>query len=175
MRGTTHKIGGISAGLITLSLVGNFSIETVLIATTAGIVGSLVPDIDEPNSIVGKKVKLLSRPVKAIFGHRGIIHTPIFLLGLAYLLSFLRAYIPGEYEWMFNLAFWCFIAGYVSHLLLDMFTPQGIMLFFPLSSLRVRIIGIGDYRDLLASALIIVGTIIYFGMKFDILSVNLPM
>lgn len=105
MRGTTHKIGGISAGLITLSLVGNFSIETVLVATTAGIVGSLIPDIDEPNSIVGKKVKPLSRPVKAIFGHRGIVHTPIFLLGLTYLLNLLKPNIPTEYGQMFYLAF----------------------------------------------------------------------
>lgn len=82
MNGITHKIGGVSAGIITYSLISTeFSLPLMAICVSSSIIGSLIPDIDEPNSIVGKKVKLLSKGFKFVFGHRGIIHTP-FLLGV---------------------------------------------------------------------------------------------
>ena len=35
-------------------------------------VGGLLPDIDHPESVIGRRVRFLSHPISAIFGHRGI-------------------------------------------------------------------------------------------------------
>jgi membrane-bound metal-dependent hydrolase YbcI (DUF457 family) len=57
--------------------------------------------------------------------HRGIVHTPLFLAACVALLHFSprpvkRPVILG------------FASGFLSHLLLDMATPYGVMLLFPL-------------------------------------------
>lgn len=127
MKGTTHRIAGAITGLA-YSYFTHQSVQGAVIITVASIVGSLVPDIDEPHSIIGRKVKLASKLIKKIFGHRGMIHSPLFMLlstvGLKYLLlhfefSNIQIILVG------------YFLGYLSHLILDTFTPMGINWFFP--------------------------------------------
>ncbi|MBI3033374.1 metal-dependent hydrolase [Candidatus Woesearchaeota archaeon] len=84
---------------------------------------SFLPDIDIPTSKLGKRIKL----VGYIFEHRGIFHTIWPMLFMFYILN--------KY-FSFDLAASA-IMGYFSHLLLDMLTPKGIQLFYPLK-LKIR-------------------------------------
>lgn len=172
MNGTTHKIGGFVSGVIMATTV-NVTVPFLLVGMTGGIVGSLIPDIDEPKSIVGKKVRMLSKGVKTIFGHRGIIHTPVFLAIIFFLMFACKEVIAPVYLPYADLFIWSFTAGYISHLLLDMFTPQGIMILYPLSSFRFSLMSLkGKHRDLIASSLCILVLILYLGYRYNILTIN---
>jgi inner membrane protein len=81
------------------------------VAVAAGIVGALLPDIDTEKSLLGRFISV------GRFGHRTATHS---LLALA--LSGLGVWFPlGR----------AFFLGYLSHLILDMLTPQGITLLYP--------------------------------------------
>ncbi len=95
---------------------------TVTLFIMGGLIGGIFPDIDSPNSYMGK----LSAPVSTIIGkiseqfgrtgcrHRGIFHDPIiYLIGLV--LSFI--YFPPLIG---------FFTGCLSHIFLDMFNPMGV-------------------------------------------------
>lgn len=101
-------------------IVRNFNINHPIIATIPFIVlGSLLPDIDNRYSIIGRYFA----PFNTLMTHRGITHTFIGLLFFT-----LPVFIFGS-----NVNTISFIYGYVSHLLLDMLTPAGIKIAYPLN------------------------------------------
>ena len=71
---------------------------SVLLGTTLGAptwwlkwlaIGSLLPDLDQPQSIVGKMVYPISSRINKLFGHRGLMHSmlvwiPLTIIGLNY-------------------------------------------------------------------------------------------
>lgn len=87
------------------------------------MLGSLLPDIDHPQSYLGRRLPFLSVPIHWLFGHRGFTHSLLSLsiLGIA----------SAEY-WAFNpLLLGGILLGYFSHILADMCTPRGVPLFYP--------------------------------------------
>ncbi|MFP5528202.1 metal-dependent hydrolase [Peptococcus simiae] len=125
MQGRTHLIGGLAVGLAMLSL-DRFQVplEKSLVCLTAASIGSLLPDIDTPESKLGHFVKPLSLALNKTFGHRGITHSPLLLV-ILYLL--LEALVPDFH----NPALF-FAAGMLSHLVLDMLNHKGVPLLYPL-------------------------------------------
>ncbi|MDC8832970.1 metal-dependent hydrolase [Alteromonas gilva] len=91
-------------------------------ALTWGLVmlGVLLPDIDHPDSTIGRRCRWLSYPIHIVFGHRGFTHS---LLACA--LIVLLAY-QFEALWIYWVA-----VGYFLHLLGDFLTPSGVTLFYP--------------------------------------------
>ncbi|VEB43121.1 Inner membrane protein ydjM [Chromobacterium violaceum] len=49
-----------------------------------GLAGSLLPDIDHPKSWLGRRIPFLSRPISYLFGHRGITHSLLAVVGVFY-------------------------------------------------------------------------------------------
>ena len=124
MTGKTHIIGGIAASLA----YAQFTNHDPLIMVGAGIIGALLPDICHGGSKIGRKLPLLSKLINMIFGHRTFTHSLLFLVIIAWLLN---SFIPNE------AVIAGFLAGMVSHYVLDMATKNGIKLFFPIT-LTVR-------------------------------------
>lgn len=120
--------------------------------TSIIISSSFVPDIDIPTSKLGKKVKI----VGYLFEHRGIFHTiwPIVLI----------FYILNKYI-SFHLAV-SVITGYFSHLCLDMLTPKGIQLFYPL---KMRIRGFIETGSFLENIVCVILLIVDAGLLFYLL------
>ncbi|MBU1711452.1 MAG: metal-dependent hydrolase [Proteobacteria bacterium] len=85
--------------------------------------GSLLPDIDEPESRIGRKFPIVSNVIKSIFGHRGITHTlafPLLFIVLSIYFESLRYLFAG------------IALGVINHILGDMLTKGGIKnIFFP--------------------------------------------
>ncbi len=82
MLGKTHRLGGIMIGAITpviLEKIIHVNIDNTVVFTCAtiagGAIGSLLPDLDHPNSIISKKLKPVSKIVREFAHHRGITHT----------------------------------------------------------------------------------------------------
>ncbi len=84
------------------------------------VFSAVFPDIDHGKSWIGRKVKPLSFIINFIFGHRKFIHSLFFALILSFILKifFNNYYIP-------------FLIGFLSHLVLDILTKQGVYLFYP--------------------------------------------
>lgn len=88
------------------------------------LIGCLLPDIDNPKSLLGGMISGLSSKIYLKFDHRGFTHSLMF----AGIISWTALVIP---------LLWYFVLGILSHLLLDMINPSGIELLWPF---KIRII-----------------------------------
>ncbi|CRH64688.1 Inner membrane protein ydjM [Chlamydia trachomatis] len=120
MEGKTHIAGGIAAGAFYLTFGGSMEHEALFIGSCA--LGSILPDICHPNSMIGRRVPLLDNLISEVFGHRTITHSLLILI--------LTLFFFGWTTWPLGLEYGIFI-GMVSHLVLDAFTKQGIQFFWP--------------------------------------------
>lgn len=145
MNGNCHFIFGASVGCamaLNLDTIHNLlpniadTPETMTLFILGGLIGGIFPDIDNPNSYMGK----LSVPVSSFIGkiseffgkkgvhHRGLLHDPaVYIAGIV--LSYL--YIPSLVG---------FFIGCFSHLFLDMLNPSGIP--FLLGSIKLHLANI---------------------------------
>lgn len=142
MNGNCHFVFGAALGTALAmnvgaisSVLGNVSPtpETTTLLVLGGLIGGIFPDIDNPNSYIGK----LTSPVSGIFGklgkatgktgknHRGILHDPaVYIAGL--ILCYL--YFPPLVG---------FFVGCLSHMFLDMFNPMGVPFLFGAAHLHL--------------------------------------
>jgi inner membrane protein len=100
-----------------------------------GFIFSALPDIDNPNSIIGQLFPKLSNYLFMYFGHRGLTHSiiPLIVLSIVSIYSFEP------------------LLAYASHLFLDALNPFGIMLFYPKNSRIVlfNLASAGSNKELL--------------------------
>lgn len=89
----------------------------------AASVGALLPDIDHPYSIVGRRAGLIGGAVRLAVSHRGILHS-----GVAAAVAVLAASAAPSVARPYAMAA---AAGYASHILLDALTIQGVPLLWP--------------------------------------------
>jgi inner membrane protein len=148
MLAATHVIFGVGLSLLAAKVTAADSLPLVV---AAGAVGSLLPDIDHPKSTFGKVIWPISGIIGGIFGHRGITHSLLAVLAVAW---FLWGHLP---PWGLGLA-----VGYLSHLLADWLTPSGVPLMWPSrrmfhSPYPIRTGGAGEF--LLSMALVATGTL----------------
>jgi inner membrane protein len=87
------------------------------------VAGSLLPDIDHPQSWIGRRARPLSTAIAAALGHRGITHSALAVVALVALLL----HEGYQRDGVSALA-----VGYLSHLAADMLTPRGLRLAWPL-------------------------------------------
>lgn len=93
-------------------------------AYAAAAIASILPDIDHPNSYIGKRALLLSETVYSAVGHRTLTHSLVGLVAAGVLSLFIEAStglsvtIP-------------FIVGHASHILSDMLNDAGVALLYP--------------------------------------------
>jgi inner membrane protein len=99
------------------------------------VFGSLVPDIDEPNSYIGRRFKVVSTITSLFFKHRSMTHFLIFPLGI-FCISFLTQDTVMKHI-LYGVSF-----GILLHDMGDMLTKSGIVgFFFPLfPSTRVALL-----------------------------------
>lgn len=119
MQSSSHlTIGAITATICSkYEIINSDSIDILLL-----ILGSILPDIDHPRSIVGSRAWFISKSISRSFGHRGITHS---FLGMALVFLPLHLFnLPDQY--IVSL-----MIGYLTHLFADWLTPAGIPLLYP--------------------------------------------
>ena len=87
------------------------------------VLGGLLPDIDHPKSWVGRRVRPVSNIIAAVFGHRGVTHSLLAVIGCGMLVQY--AALPQSITSPLMI-------GYLSHLAADLLTPGGLRLAWPL-------------------------------------------
>lgn len=97
---------------------------------TAGVViGSLLPDIDEPKSYVGRRSFGMANKVKEAFGHRGMTHS-LVVWGVIAAIVLIESSSP------FSLGF---VLGYLFHILEDFLSVQGVPLLWPFQTKKYKL------------------------------------
>jgi len=95
--------------------------------------GVLLPDLDSRRSPLGRLLPFVSHRIGARFGYEEGWHS---LAANALVILFTAPLI------LINLESWCLISlGFFSHLALDLLTPEGIMLFWPITHTRYSVFG----------------------------------
>lgn len=129
MMAFTHVAAGCTAALLAADYLHAGQVQTILIVA-GGIVGAYLPDIDHPKSAFGSRVLPLSIPISAVFGHRGITHSLMAVVGVSWLMWW--ALHSAHWEKGFTVPLVAGIAaGYLSHLLGDWLTNSGVPLLWP--------------------------------------------
>jgi inner membrane protein len=154
MKFRTHLSFGILIFFIIDYLIG---FDYKIISFILVVFFSVLPDIDLHSSWIGKKLKPISRSFELMLGHRCIIHS----LWIVILLYFFLVKFKLELT----------IVGYISHLFLDMFTREGIKLFWPFVGLK------GDYvsgkivDNILFFCFFIIDLVIILNLSFNYLGI----
>jgi len=120
----THLAFGFLAGLFSLQFVGHGNIYAFFAFV---LLGALLPDIDTPSSKVGSKLGIFSKAIETVFGHRGIVHT---IWGMLVLCGLFWLFISKAY----GIALF---TGFLSHLVIDGFTKNGINFLYPVAKLHL--------------------------------------
>jgi inner membrane protein len=121
MMARSHVIIGLAAWIAAAPMLHLPSLDPTCLGLA--VAGSLLPDVDHPQSWVGRRTRPVSTALAAALGHRGITHSAIAVVGLTMLLlhaGYQRAFVSA------------LAVGYLSHLAADMLTPRGLRLTWPL-------------------------------------------
>ncbi|MBW0282203.1 MULTISPECIES: metal-dependent hydrolase [Shewanella] len=136
MRYAAHVGLGVGCWGVYAAIVNSYAPETVIGVVDACLmlpvvaIASLLPDIDHPESKLGRRIKPIST-ILSLFSHRGITHS-LWAVGL---MVWLLASHQAD-----SIASQALVIGYLSHLLGDAVTPAGIRPFWPLG--RAQRIGL---------------------------------
>lgn len=139
MTGRTHDLAAITVlGVVfVLGPTRDIGLSTAIVAVLANLMGGITPDIDQPTAPLWRNL-----PIGKYFGkmfgllnggHRFLTHSllGLYLFGVAahWLLAFVHP-IAGSID--LNLVWRAFMLGMASHLVMDMFTKEGVPLLLPL-------------------------------------------
>lgn len=127
---TALSIAFVAAPLTPISLV------TLIIAVIANQIGSAFPDLDQPTAEFYRELpagSLIGKLVVPLLGtHRFISHSLLGMgiigYGMHLVLTYFSKYLTAD----MNIIWWAFIFGYLSHLIADSLTKDGVPWFFPL-------------------------------------------
>ncbi len=138
MTGRTHDLAAFTAlsAVLVLSPIPTMTLGTALIAFGANMIGGLAPDIDQPSASMWNKLRggnIIARLVKPLFGgHRFISHSIIGVLIFGFVAKQILLLSSSFLIIDVDIVWWSFMIGFVSHLVMDLFTREGIPLFFPI-------------------------------------------
>lgn len=131
MRLATHAA---FAGFFVLGVAAITEWKLTPLGLGLGVLASTLPEMDHEKSEIGSLFRPLSQRIANRWGHRTITHS-FFGLGTFTLLISPLFIFRQEF-------FWAMVLGYLSHMLLDVFTPKGAYWFWP----HIRPVGFGRAR-----------------------------
>lgn len=129
-----HLRGGmVTVFILILFLAPSLSISrtplNIILLSISILLGSLLPDIDHPHSILGRYVPFISKPLYRYCGHRSLTHSLCFIFSLVLIISLFGFEI-------FALGIG---VGMLSHIVLDLFWPgsSGVAFLYPFYKRRI--------------------------------------
>jgi membrane-bound metal-dependent hydrolase YbcI (DUF457 family) len=96
--------------------------------------GALIPDLDSQHSEIGRLLPQVSGRLEARFGRRQGWHS--------FAVNALMAAVTSPLILLVGVQAWVLVSlGFLSHILFDLLTPQGAMLFWPVRRTRYSLVG----------------------------------
>lgn len=153
MLGATHIVNTLA--IVSTPLLFGYTLTTSYVVLAIFVlIGSILPDIDEPDSIIGKRLGFISYPINILFGHRTITHNILVVVALS-----VASYTYSN--------FYCLAItiGMFIHIMQDSLTYQGIKgALFPLQRYNYNFVllprifrfEVGGFTELIIFALSVV-------------------
>lgn len=138
MTGRTHDLTAFTA--LNLIIVSNplpqMSLATAILALSVCFIGGLAPDLDQPTANLWRRLPLgpfFGSLIAPIIGrHRFISHSILgfFIFGIIskVLLNWMSTFVMVDINIIWN----AFLIGFISHLIADSLTHDGIQWLFPI-------------------------------------------
>lgn len=139
MTGRTHDLAAVTAlGVIAITFpLESMTLSTVLVALGANMIGGIAPDVDQPTAPFWRNLQItryLGRSITRLLGgHRFLSHSlvGIFLFGAGFRFV-LETLQPSFPRLDMEIVWWAFMIGFVSHLVMDTFTREGVPWLLPI-------------------------------------------
>lgn len=128
----THLVAAQTGYFIACAITSH---EPVIVESVIAMIGAMIPDLDHRDSIVGRAFPFISKSLEYHYGHRTITHS---LIAQAIIGTLAILLLPDGYGM-------AFLAGWLSHSIIDMMTPSGVCWFWPLT-IRCVLPGSPKYR-----------------------------
>lgn len=139
MTGRTHDLVAFTSltYLVATQPLVKMSVPTLIIALVSAFIGALAPDLDQPTADLWRRVPIGSfwgKLLSPLFGgHRYISHSILgiflFAFGTRYLFTAASKIILVD----MNIVWFAFMIGFISHLIADSFTRDGVPWLFPIA------------------------------------------
>lgn len=177
----THSTGGVCISLIMLNSIFTlflipydiaYKILLIALFFHFSYIGSLFPDIDQRKSSISQMYPFLSKHLGSKCRHRGFTHS-LLCLALIILILYTILHV-SNFNIIFLIIFIGFICGYISHLILDFFTAEGIELFFPWkANFKIAKIKTGSKIEKMINKLLKICNIFLIGYNIYLISYNI--
>lgn len=138
MTGKTHRVVGLASAttyLVYSAPVVGYSPATFATILVGAYFASLIPDLDRSTADFWSNLpmgKTVGKIVDPLIKHRNISHSILgVLLFSLFVYSTLNSF-PNYWGIEIRISFIAIVIAYCSHLLADMFTVDGIPLFYPI-------------------------------------------
>lgn len=176
MTGRTHDLAAFTALniIFVTQPIPEMTLATAFVAFSANMIGGLAPDLDQPTSKLYRRVRagsLLGKAVSPLFGgHRFISHSVLGIFLFGFILDVLLGGLSEILLVDMHVVWWAFMIGFVSHLLIDTITKDGVPWLFPIpirfgvppiKALRMKTGGLFEKSFIFPGLLFVNGVIIY--------------
>ncbi len=184
MTGRTHDLAAFTAlsYIVLTNPLPQITLATALVAFGANMIGGLAPDIDQPTADFWKKVrggKIYSRLFTPFFGgHRTISHSIFGIIVFAILTREILKLASSFILVDMDIVWASFMIGFVSHLVMDTFTKEGVPWLFPIpirfglppfSFLRIKTSGLVE-KSFVFPALLLFNAYLYYSNYHQVLT-----
>lgn len=138
MTGRTHDLAAFTAlsYVIVTTHPEKITLATALVAFSANMIGGLAPDLDQPTANLWRRLRggsILGRIVSPLIGgHRFLSHSIVGIFLAGAIVKAILGMMKGILLVDMNIVWWAFMIGFISHLIMDLFTHEGIPVFFPI-------------------------------------------
>ncbi len=186
MTGRTHDLAAFAAlsYVVATQDIPQMTLATGIVALSANLIGGLAPDVDQPTAALWNRLpvgNIIGRVVHPLLGgHRFISHSILGIILFGIVLKFFLQAISSVLIVDMNVVWWAFMIGYVSHLIMDTLTRDGVPWLFPipvrfgippLKALRLKTGGMMEKTIIFPGLMILTGYMYYvnYGRFLDIL------
>lgn len=181
MTGRTHDLAAFTAFsyIVVTHPLPHITLGTLLVSLAANLIGGIAPDIDQPTSKIWNTVpagSIVGRVIDPLMGgHRFLSHSlvgaGIFGVGFWYVLTL------ASHTLVVNIpiVWWAFMIGFLSHLIMDTITHEGVPWLFPIpwkigippiKALRIKTGGFMENLVIFPGLLIFTGYLYYTHYAF---------
>lgn len=138
MTGRTHDLAAFTAITIIIVThhVPHITLATAIVSLSANLIGGLAPDIDQPTADLWHKLPagtIYGRLITPFLGgHRYLSHSILGIIGFGALTWYLLQLMKSVLLVDMHIVFASFMIGFISHLLMDTITREGVPWLFPI-------------------------------------------
>lgn len=166
MMGRTHIIIGVSYGvaLIPTATQNGLTPGQLGFLMCGLVVGSLLPDIDHPHSLISQQLPLVGKVISKLTRHRGLFHSVLGVVIMFAWTRWLSIFIADGLSSVIQQADLAtrnistgLMLGYILHIFADLLTVSGVRLLYPLKfTVRIPLFKTGGFWEWLLGVMLMV-------------------